>query len=153
MGLVLLGTQRRIATTVPQRPRRRRPRARRSSTLVMAGMLLPAVVPQAAGVQQFLTEASAALSVDDLAAGGSCASSTGCRREAVSARAFVIGKPPAGVEDCLVVKGNAAEGFTMADTEGAVFGVVHRCEDASGALLDQVCVLVASLLCVADCLK
>lgn len=88
--------------------------------------------------RQLLAQSYSALSTADLAEGGSCGSGDGCRREAVSARAKLLGAPLAGEEDCEVAEGNVGNGFNVGDTSGATLGVVHWCQNATGELLAQV---------------
>lgn len=92
---------------------------------------------EAAPLQRLLTQATSSISRLDLLDGGSCGPS-GCRREAVWARAQVMGAPLPGDQSCTVAEGDEASGFAAEDTDLATLGIVHRCQDSDGQTLPQV---------------
>lgn len=88
--------------------------------------------------RQLLARAESSLGVADWLDGGSCGDAVeGCRREAISARATVLGQP-FDADDCGVVERSGGDGYTMDDvTDGFTFGVLHTCE-SEGEVVAQV---------------
>lgn len=111
-------------------------RSRRMRLLVLGGMVIGST--RAEQQRQVLARAEYSLGVADWQEGGSCGDAIeGCRREAISARATVLGQP-FDADDCGVVDRSAGDGFTMDDvTDGFTFGVLHTCE-SEGEVLPQV---------------
>lgn len=88
--------------------------------------------------RQVLAKAESSVGAADWLEGGSCGDAVeGCRREAISARATVLGQPFDG-DGCGVVDRSGGDGYTMDDvTDGFTLGVLHTCE-SEGEVLPQV---------------
>lgn len=108
------------------------------SLLLLALLPLRLLLVAAEQQRQLLAKVENSVGVGDWLDGGSCDSSAdGCRREAISARAAVLGRPFEN-DDCGVVDRSGGDGYTMDDvTDGFTFGVLHTCE-SEGEILAQV---------------
>ena len=108
------------------------------SPLFFALCLLLARTATAEQQRQLLARVESSLGVADWQEGGSCGNNVeGCRREAVSARATVLGQPFEN-DACGVVDRSGGDGNTIDDvTDGFTFGVLHTCE-SEGEVLAQV---------------
>lgn len=111
------------------------------SLLLLLLLLRPQSSNAEQQVRQLLAKAESFLGASDWLDGGSCGEATalvdGCRREAVSARAVVLGQP-FEQDGCGMAQGSTAEGYTLEDvTDGATFAVLHTCE-SEGEVLPQV---------------
>lgn len=107
-------------------------------SLLLTLSLLVVKLATAEQQRQLLARAESSLGVADWLEGGSCVGDVeGCRREAISARATVLGQPFEN-DACGVVERSGGDGYTMDDvTDGFTFGVLHTCE-SEGEILAPV---------------